>query len=428
MDVLHSVRDSSKGGNRDTKNPQKYLSLMKSQPDWFNTQVVAQEVSEFQEMGTEVSHNKKPIINFARNTPKPIACVKPLQKVKTFIENVISPCLESNKKVSNEQNYKVSDINEGKIEMKTIDKRSHDNEKKDYKTIFKYHLSTSIIDKEAALDAVKSVNLYHLANEAVFRGKTSVLKSMLPESEKKTLCGQCGKVFAHADSLSRHKIVHSGDKLHQCDQFSQSFSPLDSLKQHMFAHGVEKPHKCEQSMQSYKRPHELSKHIESGNCKKRPYVCYICNSVFLQPQMFKIHITKQHRNSANTFANTELHTTKETNPAQKPDYPDKPLTEILQLTNMSRMARQGAFIRSLARRSSKTVDEGQVLERVRSLEPGQVQALLERRGARVAINMDWVVRLCMLERREAGLEEGRDICCSCGKVFKEIISLQTHQQ
>ena len=155
-----------------------YLSLMKSQPDWFNTQVVAQEVSEFQEMGTEVSHNKKPIINFARNTPKPITCVKPLQKVKTFIENVISPCLESNKKVSNEQNYMVSNINEGKIEMKTIDKRSHDNEKKDYKTIFKYHLSTSIIDKEAALDAVKSVNLYHLANEAVFRGKTFVLKSI----------------------------------------------------------------------------------------------------------------------------------------------------------------------------------------------------------------------------------------------------------
>ena len=124
--------------------------------------------------------------------------------------------------------------------------------------------------------------------------------------------------------------------------------------------------------------------------------------------MFKKGITKQHRNSANTFANTELHTTKETNPAQKPDYPDQPLTDILQLTNMSRVARQGSFIRSLARRSSKTVDEGKVLERVRGLEQGQVQAMLERRGARLAISLDWVVRLCMVGREEAGLQEGGD--------------------
>ena len=119
---------------------------------------------------------------------------------------------------------------------------------------------------------------------------------------------------------------------------------------------------------------------------------------------------------------------KENIPTQRPDYSDKPLTDVLQLTDIARVARQGSFMRSLARRSSRQVDEGQVLERVRALEPNQVQAMLERRGARVAISMAWVVRLCMVERGEAGLQEGRDTGCYCGKVFKEISSSVTHQQ
>ena len=85
-------------------------------------------------------------------------------------------------------------------------------------------------------------------------------------------------------------------------------------------------------------------------------------------------------------------------------------------------------MRNLARRPTKKMDEEKMLERLRGFEPPQVKALLERRVAKVAISMDWVVRLCLVERGEAGLQEGRENCCSCGKVFKEISSLQTHGQ
>ena len=95
---------------------------------------------------------------------------------------------------------------------------------------------------------------------------------------------------------------------------------------------------------------------------------------------------------------------------------------------MSNVARQGSFMRSLARRPTKKMDEEKVFERLRGLEPLQVKALLERRVTKVAISMDWVVRLCLVERGEAGLQEGREICCSCGKVFKEISSIQTHRK
>ena len=149
--------------------------------------------------------------------------------------------------------------------MKTVNTASHSNERKDCTKKFKYHLTTSIIDKEAAVHAVKSLNLNHLSDKGVVWGNTSVLESLFPESEKKP---QCGQVFSHTDSLSRHKVIHSGEMLHQCHQCSQFFSLADSLKQHMFAHGVEKTNKCEKCMQSYKRPHELRKHIKTEVVRK----------------------------------------------------------------------------------------------------------------------------------------------------------------
>ena len=241
-----------------------------------------------------------------------------------------------------------------------------------------------------------------------------VLNSILTEIEQKTQCRQCGKSFANADNLSRHKVIHSGEKLHQCDKCNQSFCRSDVLKQHMFRHGAEKPHKCEKCMQSFKRPYQLREHNRNENCMNRRYACFICKSSFLQSQYLKIHITKQHRNSGSLCANR--------------DYPDKPVTEILHLTSMSRVARRESFIRNFARKPFMVVDEGNMLERFRCLKPGQVKALLAIKGSRVDITMDWVVRLCMLEKAEVKLQEVRDMCCSCGKVFKEIISLQTHQQ
>ena len=51
--------------------------------------------------------------------------------------------------------------------MQTVQKRSHKIERKDHKTNVKSDLSTLIIDKAAALAAVESINLNHLANKAV---------------------------------------------------------------------------------------------------------------------------------------------------------------------------------------------------------------------------------------------------------------------
>ena len=73
------------------------------------------------------------------------------------------------------------------------------------------------------------------------------------------------------------------------------------------------------------------------------------------------------------------------------------------------------------------MDESRLLERVRALEPGKVQALLERRGARVDISMDWVVGLCKLERGEAGDQMEVFLTCGCGKLVQGGISFQTHQ-
>ena len=106
----------------------------------------------------------------------------------------------------------------------------------------------------------------------------------------------------------------------------------------------------------------------------------------------------------------------------------QPFTEVLQLTVLAKVARQSSLPRTLARRPWSHVDESRVLERVRALQPGQVQALLDRRGVRVDISMDWVVRLCMVERGEAAEQGERLLACGCGKTVQSGRSFQTHQK
>ena len=270
----HQKRHYAKHHNNTSEKSFQYQSTM------------LKDILEFQENVTGINYYKKVIHISPKLTQKPTACVRPLPKVDTFMEKGESPTTENQLKLSNELSYIAFNVNEElerkqdvqHLEEKDIQifrKKGQCNEmtEKSFKTIVNTLLITATIDKEAAVAAVKTLNLNH------FDKQTKV---------------------------------------------------------------------------------------------------------------------------------------KENIPTRRPDYPDQPLTDVLQLTDIGRVARQGSFMRSLARRFSKTVDEGQVLERVRGLEPGQVQARLERRGARVAISMDWVVRLCMLERGEAGLQEGRDMCCSCG--------------
>ena len=188
---------------------------------------------QYQENVTDTEYYKKVIHISSKLTQKPIACVRLFPKVDKFVEKGESPTTENQLKLSNELSNSAFDVNEKlgrKQEVQHLEENEFQNVRKkgrcngmtekSLKTIVNTLLITATLDIEAAVAAVKTINLNHFDNKA--------------------------------------KV-------------------------------------------------------------------------------------------------------KENIPTQRPDYPDKPLTEVLQLTDIARVARQGSFMRSLARRSSRQVDEGQVL-------------------------------------------------------------------
>ena len=185
MDVFHRSRN-------DSKEPEKKLSGVKSQLDLSNTLVSVQELSQFQEM-----------VHKENNKEKPRAFIKPLQKVDTFMEIGMYPYVKSNEKVSNESNNESSDLqknistkifiqsSEKKI-MKTVHKTCNNNKRQACQTNFKSPWRTLIINKEAAIAAVKSINI---VKKVVVMKNILVLNSILTEIEQKT---QCRLIFNEA--------------------------------------------------------------------------------------------------------------------------------------------------------------------------------------------------------------------------------------
>ena len=110
-------------------------------------------------------------------------------------------------------------------------------------------------------------------------------------------------------------------------------------------------------------------------------------------------------------------------------------TEHLYLTQLARVARSPTLLRSLARRPLQPVIEEDVLQRVRGLQPEQVQALLARRARRMKVSLDLVIRICEGGREGRDREQVQQMtykdsmgqCKGCKKKFQRRDSIKTHQ-
>ena len=81
--------------------------------------------------------------------------------------------------------------------------------------------------------------------------------------------------FYRPDTLKRHLLTHSGDKLHNCAQCSKSFGRPENLKRHLLTHSGEKPHKCVQCNYSFTQAGNLKEHIMTHTGVK-PHQCCKC--------------------------------------------------------------------------------------------------------------------------------------------------------
>ena len=73
-------------------------------------------------------------------------------------------------------------------------------------------------------------------------------------------CDVCTKMFTHAGSLSKHKLIHAGIRKYHCNICQKSFMDSTALRNHKLIHAGIKNYQCDICNKKYTTSSNLKNH------------------------------------------------------------------------------------------------------------------------------------------------------------------------
>eukprot|EP00088_Acartia_fossae_P048050 TRINITY_DN5229_c0_g1_i3.p1 TRINITY_DN5229_c0_g1~~TRINITY_DN5229_c0_g1_i3.p1 ORF type:complete len:398 (-),score=38.57 TRINITY_DN5229_c0_g1_i3:87-1280(-) len=121
------------------------------------------------------------------------------------------------------------------------------------------------------------------------QSQPSISKTISSPPPKMYNCQSCGKIFDSQYKVTRHQLVHSGEKKFSCQICNKSFSEQYRLKRHVLTHTGEKSFPCDICGKLYSRKDHLNRHIAELHLSEEQYSCDICAVTFPNKRSLSMH-------------------------------------------------------------------------------------------------------------------------------------------
>ncbi|XP_046805284.1 zinc finger protein 724-like [Lucilia cuprina] len=115
------------------------------------------------------------------------------------------------------------------------------------------------------------------------------IKAKVPKEKERFLCTYCGGSFRTKYGLSRHVVIHTGERPFPCEICQKTFKRPEDLHMHRIIHSDAKPHQCLQCGKAFKRSDKLKIHMRVHS-ELRPYKCNECEKTFKYPNVLSTHM------------------------------------------------------------------------------------------------------------------------------------------